>query len=112
MSYSIDLYQARGTEWVREILLVNATSIPADPSDHWTIEVRAVGEGQEQGRRLIPDFSTSRISLAANERVAIYDKRAAIRLDDGERIRAVVTKTGSPPSLAHPALIVNLLQVN
>lgn len=85
----------------------NAEDIAVSPTDYWTFDLRLF-RGADLLGRTIGKVITATERLDAGEPVTVYDDPGGTRLQPGDQIRSIVTKTGSPPDLSAAKFLLRL----
>lgn len=107
MSIQDILHVCEGPEILLAAFVQNAEDIAVSPTDYWTFDLR-VFHGTDTLGRTIGKVDTTSQRLDAGDPVTVYDEAGGLRLQDGDQLRSIVTKTGSPPDLSAAKFLLNL----
>lgn len=100
------VYQSKGASRVFSVVLNLGAAWTKNGTNYWTIALRAFTPGATLGRTLAT-IDLSALSFAAGE-TSVYSDPVGFATSDGERLRALVTPTGSPAALTDAVLFAEV----
>lgn len=106
-TFTRTVHQAVGRTRVFAVELVVAEDWAQDPADYWTVQLRIMGEDDDLGR-VVGSLSLATRNLVAGARETVYSDSVGLAMSDGERLRALVTSTGSPDPLVDAVLFAQV----
>ncbi len=93
-----DIHRSPTSEKLLMVLLVPSRDWTLNATNYWTIELRIVRSGQDDGE-IVATYSLADRNLTAGEPVTLYDDPVGLPAAESDVLRVVLTATLSPTAL-------------